>query len=451
MDLMNAIMVRSSLYATDVSSPYNEFCLNSRSGLHLYMNSVLQDIQARGFNILHILGFSPPNEGYYFEDSLRCLGHESDPRPIEEEKIYPEAGADVSGYCHGDKPVQDRGLVLEALKSLARLSWRKPKKPQKPDQKRIVFKSSRGQYIQEHCEAEYVDRLRYYLDDPTSALLQEDLRENASELTLLVQTAQTAVRFASRLAFTDWDQTMRTMSTRAFSRKSPAELQGVTMNFYFSIGEIIWLCWDGITISHIEKSRYTEDWIGLDIGGAIILRQAALPAALYALKGRILGLRRGAIMYERQRFVKIRTENSDADSQDSQGRAFFWPALPQQNSVQPHNAYPSIRSRSLFTTLADAVWFRFDVLLSPDECVIGNGSLAASFIPYFLITISCEHGYEREMALAETKGHLVSRNMLGQWLSFHILGTRHQKTKAKNLIVTTKHLIGFEYLFMINH
>ncbi|KAJ5743683.1 hypothetical protein N7533_008553 [Penicillium manginii] len=373
-------------------------------GLQSYTISVLQKIQARGFRILKILGFRPPDEGYHFQKSqvaarLHCTGHDSDPKPTEEE--YLEGEEDDSEQSYGEDSDHDSGFLGGGFKSFAR-RFRK-----KRDRGRRTFKSRRGQYIeyggiQFESDAE-TKRLRYYLDDPTSDTLQEDLRGSSLNLAELTQTIQTAVHFASRLAFTDWDQSLRTMSVRAFSYKEIPERSMVT-KFEGHIAEAISLCCDGTPIKNIEQHLWSEDWIGLDIDGIIIIRNAALPVCPTNMNGAFLGFRRGGISYESQQFSKIRTDQIDTLGHNlvlKSGHKLTRPTLG------PRNAYPKIHSRCLLATRSDTIFVRLEVFPSPGICLVGNGSLAASFLPDFLVTTPCEHGYYSEEILTGTSAHLV--------------------------------------------
>ncbi|KAJ5770983.1 uncharacterized protein N7511_003034 [Penicillium nucicola] len=300
-DLFNRIadlITSFELSETDAARYKSGFGRNV--GLEPYTMSVLVHIQARGLQILKILGFRPPKDGYRFQvskfsDHLYCEGHLEDPDPIDEEFVNEksEDGSDSdSRESDAGDSDQENNFFSNGFRSFAR-RFRK-----KRERKRATFKSRRGQYValggiqldgkrdgKRAADDVEVERLRLYLDDPNSMELQQDLREATSDLSELSQTVETAVKFASKMAFTDWDQSLHTMSARTFSYKDIPKKSPKSTKFEGHIAEAIWLCSDGMSIDNIEQRMWTDDWVALDIEGVILIRNAALPASHTNLKG----------------------------------------------------------------------------------------------------------------------------------------------------------------------
>jgi hypothetical protein len=408
-DLFNRIadLVTSfELQQTDATRYKSRF---GRSvGLEPYTMSVLVHIQARALQILNILGFRPPKDGYRFQvsnfsDQLYCEGHLEDPEPIDEEFVD-EKSEDGSDSENGELDAEDSEQENNFFKSFAR-RFRK-----KRQRKRATFKSRRGQYValggiqldeDKATDDIQAERLRLYLDNPNSIELQQNLRETKSDLSELSRTVETAVNFASKMAFTDWDQNLRAMSARTFSYRDIPKPSLTSTKFEGHIAEAIWLCSDGMPIENIEQRLWTEDWVALDIEGIILVRNAAIPASHASLNGAFLGFRRGAITYQSQQFSKIRTDQINALShnlvlqrKDKRARAETW---------GPKNAYPSIHSRNLLTTMSDTIFVRVEVFPNPEVFLVGNGGLAARFLPDFLVTTACEHGYYKNGAKEEIR------------------------------------------------
>ncbi|KAL4997878.1 hypothetical protein BDV10DRAFT_201550 [Aspergillus recurvatus] len=328
----------------------------SSMGFLSFTLAALPEIQARALRILRILGFRPPAKGYRFRShgeaaTYSCYGHESDPLPLKESYSQGEAsGSDASSHSEESKG-----------------GFFKQKQPKK------TYESRRGQYIEQGNLAMGKDtdleRLKYYLDDYTSSALHEAAKWPRQMLKELVQSINLAVHFASRLAFTDWDMNLRIMSALTMShRELPPPRTGPT-NFEGHIREAIALCSDNMPVESIEQRLWTADWVGLDIDGIVILRNAATPDSWASMKGAYLGFRRGRILHENQQYTKIRTDRINTHSQNL-----------------------------LATKKRNTIFMRLEATPTPGTSVIGDGSLSATFAPDYLVTAPCQHGYNLESA-----------------------------------------------------
>ncbi|KAL4917858.1 hypothetical protein BDW62DRAFT_182970, partial [Aspergillus aurantiobrunneus] len=372
--------------------------------------AALPEIQARALRILKILGFRPPEAGYRFRPrggatTYTCYGHESDPEPI-------RSGSSSEEPHDADSPVQNRdkdsksnrNRLFSPLKDLGRQRKR-------PKQHHPPLESRRGQYTEQDIlprdKETIIDQLKDYLDDYTRPELFTAAanwpRETLSDL---IDTITVAVHFASRLAFTDWDTSLRTISASTMAHRQLPYLPPGISALDVQTKEAIAMCSDSIPIDAIEQHLWNPDWVALDIDGIVVLRNAATPStwAGPGLSGTFLSFRRGRIIHGTQQYAKIRTDRANTLAQPPLTLNRKSHNRKPHNAISttgiPTNAWPEIqsRTRTLITPTADTLFLRFEMTLSPGEggqdiLVTGDGSLSAKFVSDYLVTIPCAHGY----------------------------------------------------------
>ncbi|KAL4740504.1 hypothetical protein BDV11DRAFT_214350 [Aspergillus similis] len=352
----------------------------SSMGFLSFTVAALPDIQARALRILRILGFRPPEDGYRFRPhgevaTYSCYGHESDPPPL--------------------------------MKSCSMFKTFGRRQSNEQEQPKNTYESQRGQYVEQDKlvmgKDTDLERLRYYLDDYTNPALHEAAKWPRQMLRELVSSITVAVHLASRLAFTDWDVNLRIMSAMTMShRELPPPRAGQTTNFEGHMREVIALCSDSMPVDSIEQRLWNADWVGLDIDGIVILRNAAIPEFWASMKGAYLGFRRGRILHENQQYTKIRTDRINTQSQN------LLATKKRTGTTAPINGCPSIQSRVLIMPMADTIFMRLEATPAPGTSVIGDGSLSATYAPDYLVTAPCQHGYDAESApLAKTYPFLL--------------------------------------------
>lgn len=332
---------------------------SSFTGFLSFTLAALPDIQARALRILRILGFRPPEDGYRFRPhgevaTYSCHGHDSDPPP----------------------------LVQSGL-----------------EQPKNTYESPRGQYLEQGNLAigkdTDLERLRYYLDDYRNSALHEAANWPRQILRDLVSSITVAVQFASRLAFTDWDVNLRIMSALIMShRELPPIRIRQTTEFEGRLREAIALCSDSMSVDSIEQRLWNADWVGLDIDGIVILRNAAMPESWANMKGAYLGFRRGHILHENKQYTKIRADRINTQSQN----LLATKTKKRIGTTAPMNGCPSIQSRVLIMPMEDTIFMRFEATPTPGTPVLGDGSLSATYAPDCLVTAPCQHGYNPKSA-----------------------------------------------------
>ncbi|RDW90059.1 uncharacterized protein DSM5745_01834 [Aspergillus mulundensis] len=364
-------------------------------GFLSFTQAALPDIQARALRILKILGFRPPESGYRFRphgevERYSCYGHESDPMPLQES--YSDAEGSDNDDDASSHSEESKGGFFKGFKKFGRRQREGPKRT------RRMYESRRGQYVERGNlsmgKDTDLERLKYYLDDHTDPVLHRAAKWRRETFRDLLQSITVAVHFASRLAFTDWDVNLRIMSAMVMSyRELPpprvSHNNSRHTNFEGHIHEAIELCSDSMPIESIEQRLWTADWMGLDIDGIVILRNAAMPDSWASMKGAYLGFRRGRILHENQQYTKIRTDRINTQSQNlvATNKKSWTTAFPM-------NGCPSIEPRALIMPMADTIFLRLEASATPGSSVIGDGSLSALFTPDYIVTAPCKHGYD---------------------------------------------------------
>jgi hypothetical protein len=107
-----------------------------------------------------------------------------------------------------------------------------------------------------------------------------------------------AVNFAAKLAFSDWDETLRMMNVRCLGYGRGALTDSSDRVFEGHITEAISLCTDSISTAQLEKRLWTRDWIGIDLDGVIVFRNTSRIFSIDGLKGAFLGFSLGRILFE---------------------------------------------------------------------------------------------------------------------------------------------------------
>ncbi|KAL3475478.1 hypothetical protein BJX99DRAFT_259421 [Aspergillus californicus] len=394
-EVINEISTLSSSFDLNTSGSFwYRHHSKSPRGFLSFTHAGLPMIQSRALRILMILGFRPPEEGYRFRpqgdvETYSCYGHESDPEPIFEGYSDEDSNdSESDGPSHEGSRSNTTGFFRQ-FKNFSRTGWEKPKGAKK------TFQSRRGQYVEQGSLAmvkeNTLERLKYYLDDHTNPELQKAASWSRPTLRDLVRSITVAVHVASRLAFTDWDTNLRIMSANTMSYREIPEVPASLSNFEGHIKEAIALCSDSLPIDSIEQRLWTADWVGLDIDGIVILRNAAIPDSWAVMRGAFLGFRRGRILHENQQYTKIRIDRINTLSQNFRLEQHEQSAIWASGTSQKGS--PSMQSRVLVMPMADTVFLRVEVTPSPGVSVIGDGSLSARFAPDYLVTTPCADGY----------------------------------------------------------
>jgi hypothetical protein len=209
----------------------------------------------------------------------------------------------------------------------------------------------------------------------------------------LISSITVAVHSASRLAFTDWDVNLRIMSALNMShRELPPLRTRQTTEFEGHLRKAIVLCSDRMPVDSMEQRLWNADWVGVDIDGIVILRNAAMPESWVNVKGAYLGFPRGRIRHENQQYTKIRTDRINTQSQN----LLATKTKKRTETTAPINGCPSIQSRVFFMPMADTNFMRLEA--TPTQGLIGDGSLSATYAPDYLVTASCQHRYNPKSA-----------------------------------------------------
>ena len=130
----------------------------------------------------------------------------------------------------------------------------------------------------------------------------------------LCRTVIYAAHIAARLAFTDWDTSIKCLSVQVF-RNPYLYARGRTFvsadaGFYGHLSSAVLLCTDAIDLSGL-KMRISDDWAAVDLDSTIIVRSAVAHQSLSELRGCYFEFRRGRITYETISCTVIRVDRGE--------------------------------------------------------------------------------------------------------------------------------------------
>ncbi|KAE8149564.1 hypothetical protein BDV25DRAFT_156073 [Aspergillus avenaceus] len=363
------------------------------AGFISFTQMALPHLHRRAMRILAILGLRPAVRGFRFKGegecpNFHCIGHETDPEPIWEE-------TDIEQFNY---------------------------KTGKREKKKNLSRS--GQYLEpgsiQFVQDEARERLKYYLDDQTRPEMQKVRSWPTYLLSEIARTVNVAVQFAAKLAFTDWDKSLRIMSARTVSSREIPQLSSHGSNFEGHMAEAIALCSDSMPVDALEGRLWSVDWLGLDIDGIIVLRNAALSYSLMDMDGVFLSFQRGRILYEESNYHKIRSDRVGTLSHNmSLNHGYGSQSLGAQDKSL------NIRARSLVSPIGDTIFVRLEATLNSSTAIVADCSLAAQLMTDFLVTMPCEHGYLGDKLLIPRDAGFVS--VINEGLFFddqYLAGTR---------------------------
>ena len=372
-----------------------------------YTLSVLPDIQLRGLQILRILGFSPQNiTGYSFRprencENYTCLGttadeveyevleeeeraqkgncHDPPHRYLEDICTCVKANRECLSYCRGGKQVASTRNT-STIKMRSKNRYRGPYVPEK------LFKSSSEGLF---------ERLGYYLDSPSE--MSKHTKWDMHLQKEISWTARRAIEFASELAFTDWDTSLRLMSAR-FIRSRPMDTRtepepmsrGSSLEGHLL--DAILLCTDSMNELALRTRTQSNYWLATDFDGVILLRNMALTRSVNKLKGIFLTFVPGRIRYEDTSYFSICSDNIQSYE------PLDYKTFPEsQNwfddvkgiSSPTKSVTSDLKFKDLFTASANTLWVRLEVFFQGKFRGIVEVKNIANAIPQLLVSVPC--------------------------------------------------------------
>lgn len=346
-------------------------------GFVTYAESELKHTQARSLRILRQLGFTPGVlEDYKFEtakgcDTYICQGHKSDPP--------------VFTYETSDE-VYDYEL----------------KKKVKSKEKSPI-----GQYMVAGAafDVSTTHRLRYYIatEDILTRMAGEAVEQSGFQHSFLklrldrqeeiATTVKIATRFASYLAFSDWDVSLRQMSVQ-FLQFGETKEQHQSESGYFEahMAAAIPLCADNLDLSTLENKLWSADWIALDLDGIIVHRNTARHYSIHDLRGKFLGFTAGKIVSEGDVCSKVRSDRVGLSYHDMASEI----TGSRIAACTPQLKFPNLSTRTLLSTVKDTLFVRLEGFLNSKLMLVGDASRVGQKLPDTLVSVPCTHGYHKK-------------------------------------------------------
>ncbi|KAL8735491.1 MAG: hypothetical protein Q9181_002781 [Wetmoreana brouardii] len=211
-----------------------------------------------------------------------------------------------------------------------------------------------------------------------------------------------ASAFASLLAFTDWDSSLRTMAAPWFHghfRYTPIMLD-VTGSLRMGndptekLRDALNACTDVADMRSPSQEIFLPDWIAINLDGVVVLRTLSTCLSINTAQGRVFSLFPGHISFEGQHRNIVRMPFEEGVSSYSFEN-------PDQH-VRPMDVVPLLRSRILFSGYGETLWARCEILNGQDLLTIADSASISTAISQMLVAVPCGHPYSTTYHRTET-------------------------------------------------
>ena len=345
------------------------------SGLLLYSKSSLPSIHERCLRILRTLGF---RRGDLSRFITQISGDGAGHRFVGHQSVL---------NCHGENvPVRselfDRGFdsTIDIFNCLKVFIW-------------TVDGNIEGHQSHEHnpefrnCRCHAVRNHGGLSRSAASAFLDWALGLRNE----IGQTVADAVDFASLLAFTNWDSSLRLMSVRFFELGDTSPLESSESAVKDYMLKTMALCTDNVHSKDMLQRDWQEDWLAMDIDGMIMLRNSCFIKPIHKISGQLLTFSPGRMLYEGTPCFRLR-----ADAVESKYKDFFkefatGSILPP--ILRPSNEYPSMSVRHFFSKHRGDIFVRSEIYDGSQLCYVPDATIMESALLNTFITAPCPHGY----------------------------------------------------------
>ena len=359
---------RVSFVASEMSSKMPEL-KESHSQLYgftSYAESELRHAQLRSLRILRILGFDPGSiEQYEFTASYGCPTY----------------------TCVGR-----RDGSSQSKKDLSHDGKKRPE---------MESNASRGQEHFHIVDGTIIDaaRLRSYLvksyqgDQRHISGTSNSFQDHFFQLRDILQgcvlnTLDQASYFASHLAFSDWDVSLRRMSVRFLnSNESPS----LNPNFGYlkkHMPLVIPVCTDAVNLFDHKVSG--NDWIAVDLDGLVVYRNTSRHFAIHDLSGIFFGFTSGRILHEGTECSIIRSDISKITSYSVHTSFEASGALFER---QPKPMSHGISVRTLLSCIKSTLYVRLEGSGLMKSVLVWDVSRVSQRLCDTLVSTPCQHGY----------------------------------------------------------
>lgn len=347
------------------------------TGFVTYAESELRHTQARSLRILRQLGFVPGSlDDYLFSESEECPtyicdGHSSDP---------PQSSFET------DDEVFDYDLN------------RKVKRRELSMYGQYVFPGAAFGVTDTNRIGRYIADPNIYKMDDVPSGFESGFHNNFIKLRLdkqeeISETVRIASHFASYLAFSDWDVSLRQMSVRFLQYgETQGQHQSESGCFEAHMSSAIPLCADNLDLSTLENKLWSADWVALDLDGIIVHRNTARHYSINELRGKFLGFTAGRIVSDGENCSKVRSDRVGLSYLDSASEV----DAQRIEACVPKLKFRNLSVRTLLSTVKDTLFVRLEGFSDSKLILVGDASRVGQTLPDTLVSVSCPHGYSKK-------------------------------------------------------
>ena len=407
-----------------------DFLITKNLPISTYTLSVLPHLHSRGSRNLEILGFDFNNLSNISFASKRhsdptciiCAVNDMQPslEPHSTNKNGDGTNVDYGMSSRIEFPV-DYALVTGSLYS-ADAKW------SKQSSSTTEGKISRLMNYLTCCSNHLQGKGR---DHNSQTLAFSDWSEARQEE--ICRTAIYAANIAARLAFTDWDTSIRCLSVQVF-RHPHLYARGKTFHsekagFNGHLASAILLCTDTVNVSAL-KMRITDDWAAIDLDSIIIIRSTVAHRSLSDLRGCYFEFRRGHIFYETIMCTVIRVDRGESyvngpfsfrykynmERPDVVNYSTTWGPRLNPGSIQSRD---QIEFRESWKIFKETLTLKLECLVETNRWTSVDPIKISQAIPKLWVTKPCPHPFKNPLRIhgMRNAGPILPPLNIREWVS----------------------------------
>ena len=230
-----------------------------------------------------------------------------------------------------------------------------------------------------------------------------------------------AVDIAAKLAFSDWDTSIKLLSVRYFHQAGSKiactyesdewndEFKPKPSVFHGHLESAVQLCTDVFETATLEKHVIPLDWAGVDLDGIVVLRSSVAHRSITDLRGRYLEFRPGRIKYEDLLVRSIRVDiisletykdralhlrrDKEEDRSETVGPELSPQCTPDLDPME---------FRCSFTMIGRTLLLKLECLTNKKRWIQVDPIEISNSIPKLFVTVSCTHAFRTPLVLHGT-------------------------------------------------
>ena len=242
-----------------------------------------------------------------------------------------------------------------------------------------------------------------------------------------------AANIAARLAFTDWDTSIRCLSVQVFRYPylyaRGRSLASEEFGFNGHLSSAVFLCTDIMNVSGL-KMRISDDWAAIDLDSIVVVRSTVAHRSLSNLRGCYFEFRRGRIVYETTMCTVIRVDRGEnyANGPFSYRHKYnterpkvvnsstTWGPILNPGSIESRE---QIEFRQSWKIFKETLTLKLECLVETNRWAPVDPIKISRVIPKLWVTKPCQHSFENPLRIHGMRngGLMLPALNIKEWVS----------------------------------